>query len=131
MAVAALVAVVRVEIVKHLENIGIGELKGEAVFCREGRFFDESAIDSLALVGHQLAAVVGHLPPPNAPALFIQVSLNFHLPRLLLVNDLVQLVILLASILRVGEGLFGFWSDDEGVLFGLFLVGIAGKEIVG
>jgi len=91
-AVAALVAVVRLEIVKHLENIGIGEVK-------EGRFFDESAIDWLALVGHQLAAVVGHLPPPNAPALLIQVSLNLHLPRLLLVHDLVRLVILLASIL--------------------------------
>lgn len=131
MTIAAPLAVVRVEIVKHLKNIGIGELHLEAVFSRKRRFFNKPTINPLPLVCHQLATVVRDLPPPNPPALFTEVSLDLDSAGLLLVHDLVQLVIFLGAVLRVGEGLFGFGSDDEGVVFELLLVGVVGEQIIG
>jgi len=129
--IAAPLAVVRVEIVKHLKNVAVGELHLEAAFSRKRRFFNKPAIHPLALVSHQLATVVRDLPPPNPPALFAQIPLDLDGAGLLLVHHLVQPVVFLGAVQRVGEGLFGLGSDDEGVVLELLLVGIVGQQIVG
>lgn len=64
-------------------------LMGGTFLQKRWRFFDKTTVDALPPISYLLPAVIGDFPTPNPPWFLLKISLDFHLPRLLLVGHLV------------------------------------------